>query len=262
MDKLIRDIDWDEVKKQFQNTEPFNHVVIDDFFLPEVADTLSNEFPSYDDKTLGTYDNTFGLKKVKNSWEAFPKHTYQYFSFLGREYFLSMMRYMTDENELWLDHGLNGAGWHMHTTGGALNVHLDYNIHPKLGEQRKLNIIAYLNKDWQSEWGGALELWTHDFDTGKPKEIAKTVDNKFNRVVIFDTTQNSWHGFGNYLTCPEGKYRKSLAAYYVRPAPANADPRGKALFVAREDQKNDKDFETLAKKRASVETASEFYIKG
>ena len=33
----------------------------------------------------------------------------------------------------------------MHGTGGNLNVHKDYSVHPKLGLRRKLNLI-YISK--------------------------------------------------------------------------------------------------------------------
>ena len=263
MYKLIRNIDWLSLRETFQTNTPFNHIIIDDFFPPEVADKISDEFPSFDDDRLGQYDSTFGLKKVCNSWDRFKPYTYQAFTMFGRDDFLAGVKFILGlhwyEDSLWLDYGLNGGGQHMHGPGGALNVHLDYNIHPKLGEQRKLNIIVYMAKDWNPEWGGGLEVWSNDSETNRPKEHVKTIENKFNRAVLFDTTQHSWHGFQNFLTCPEGKYRKSLAAYYVRPAPEGSDPRGKALFVAREDQKNDIEFEKLAQRRAAIDTASEFY---
>lgn len=261
MQNLIRDIDWKLVKNDFKTAEPFNHAIIDDFFLPEIADKISDEFPNFEDSSLEQYDNTFGLKKVINRWDSFKKYTYQAFTFFGRDPFLSNIKYILEEENLWLDVGLNGGGLHIHGVGGALNVHKDYNIHPKLEEQRKLNVIVYMCRDWNPEWGGNLELWSHNEETKKPKDLIKTVDVKFNRAVLFDTTQNSWHGFQKYLTCPSDRYRQSMAAYYVRPAPEDTEPRGKALFVAREDQKNDPKFEELAKRRASIDTASEFYIK-
>ena len=259
MDNLIREIDWEEVKHSFVNATPFNHVAIDNFFLPEVAAQISSEFPSFDDPSLGHYNNAIEQKKCYNKWDRFPKTTYQAFTMLGRESFLNKMRYMIDEPNLWLDYGLNGGGWHMHGPAGNLNVHLDYNIHPKLGEQRKLNIIIYMTPEWNNAWGGGLELWTHDSETKRPKTLDKLVDNVYNRAVIFDTTQNSWHGLPKYLTCPEGVYRKSLAAYYVRPAPEGSDPRGKALFAPREDQKNDPAVEELIRKRADIYTAEQYH---
>mgnify|MGYP003334123653 FL=1 len=259
MDKLTRYINWIEVKQQYQNSAPFNHVIIDDFFLPKVAEQLATEFPSYNNPGLGFYNNAIENKKVLNKWDKFPKLTYQVFTYLSRIEFVSNMRDLIGESSLWMDVGLNGGGWHMHGRGGKNNVHLDYNIHPKLGEQRKLNIIVYMTPNWQPEWEGGLEIWTHDPINYAPKDLVKTVENKFNRAVIFDTTQNSWHGLPKELKCPEGVVRQSLAAYYVRPAPAGADPRGKALFAPTAEQKGNPEIEQLIRERSSVETAEKFH---
>lgn len=259
MDKLTRYINWMEVKQQYQNSLPFNHVIIDNFFLPQVAEQLAKEFPSYNNPGLGFYNNAIENKKVLNKWDKFPKLTYQVFTYLGRSEFVSNMRNLIDESALWMDVGLNGGGWHMHGRGGKNNVHLDYSIHPKLGEQRKLNIIIYMTPDWKPEWEGGLEIWSHDPDTYAPKDLVKTVENKFNRAVIFDTTQNSWHGLPKELKCPEGVVRQSLAAYYVRPAAKDADPRGKALFAPTAEQKGNPEIEQLIRERSSVATADKFH---
>jgi hypothetical protein len=260
-DLIRNDINWAQVKTEFRHSAPFNHVVIDDFFLPGVAEEISREFPSFDDPELGYYNNAIEKKKCCNKWDKFGKFTYHTFSFLGREGgLLNNMRYIIDDHRLELDFGLNGGGWHLHGPSGNLNVHLDYNIHPKLDEQRKLNIIIYMTKDWKPEWGGGLELWSHNDNTYEPKELVKTVENVYNRAVIFDTTQNSWHGLPKELTCPEGVYRKSLAAYYVRPTPqGTVDFRGKALFAPREEQKDDPDVAELIRRRASTITADKYY---
>ena len=262
MVNMTRYINWMEVERQYKSALPFNHVIIDDFFLPQVAEQLANEFPDYNDPSLGYYNNAIENKKVFNKWDKFPKMTYQAFTMLGRFNFLFKMRGLIGDpnnTELWMDHGLNGGGWHMHTRNGNNNVHLDYNIHPKLGEQRKLNIIIYMTPDWQPEWEGGLELWSHDPETRRPKDLVKTVENKFNRAVIFDTTQNSWHGLPNKIKCPEGVVRKSLAAYYVQPAPERADPRGKALFAPTEEQKGNPEIEQLIRERSDVRTADKFH---
>jgi len=257
--KLTRYINWMEIKEQFQKSLPFNHAIIDNFFLPEIAEQLSKEFPSYNNPGLGFYNNAIENKKVSNKWDKFPKLTYQTFTYLAREEFVNNMRYLIDEPELHMDVGLNGGGWHMHGSSGNLNVHLDYNIHPKLGEQRKLNIIIYMSKDWNEEWGGGLELWSHDPINFAPKDLVKVVPNKFNRAVIFDTTQHSWHGLPTELKCPEGVVRQSLAAYYVKPAPEGSDPRGKALFAPTESQKGNPEIEQLIKERSSVNLAEKYY---
>jgi hypothetical protein len=112
---------------------------------------------------------------------------------------------------------------------------------------------------WQPEWGGGLELWSHDEEKNKPDKKVKSVDNLFNRAIIFDTTQNSWHGLPDAINCPEGIIRKSIAAYYVQPAPAITEQRGRALFAPREEQKGDVEIENLIKLRASVNQSADVY---
>jgi hypothetical protein len=161
---------------------------------------------------------------------------------------------------MYSDPGLHGGGWHLHGKGGKLNVHLDYDIHPKVKLQRKLNLIVYLNKDWQPEWGGGLELWSHDDATNGPKELVKTVENKFNRAVLFDTTQNSWHGLPENLTCPDGQYRKSIAVYYLQ-IPIRATDRQKAVFAPHKEQASDQSVLELIRQRSDINTFRDAYVK-
>jgi len=258
---LNSEIDWNEVERQFYNGFPFHHVAIDNFFKPEIARQLETDFPDYNDPDVVQYSNALEVKRVMNRWDKFPETTYQVFTLFGRPGFLECMAKLAATDKLRYDYGLHGGGWHMHGRGGNNNVHLDYNLHPKLGEQRKLNIIVYLTENWNPEWGGGLELWTHDETTNSPKELVKTIDNVFNRAIIFDTTQNSWHGLPNYIHCPEGVVRKSIAAYYVQPAPTVTENRHRALFAPREEQKNNEDVLDLIKKRADTTQSKDVYRK-
>lgn len=257
---MIRDLPWDDIVDEFREAQPFSHVVIDNFFNEEVADKLSEEFPDYNDPKINNHHSALEDKRTYNSWDRFPPCTYRAFMAFGREEFLGRLKSMVGHYDLHLDYGLNGGGWHMHTRGGNNNVHLDYNLHPKLKMQRKLNIIVYLTKDWKKEWGGGLELWSHDEEKNQPLKCEKVVDNIYNRAIIFDTTQNSWHGLPNYINCPEGVVRKSIAAYYVQPAPTVSENRYRALFSPREDQKDDKSVEELIRKRASLIESSSVYV--
>ena len=55
-----------------------------------------------------------------------------------------------------------GGGLHQIERGGHLKVHSDFNWHEELLLDRRLNMIVYLNEDWDPEWGGGLELWDRD----------------------------------------------------------------------------------------------------
>ena len=80
--------------------------------------------------------------------------------------------------------------------------------------------------------------------------MVKTIEPKFNRAILFDTTQDSWHGLPNPLTCPEGKYRKSLAVYYLTDVDENTEERYRALFVPTNEQLNDIEIVKLCKERS------------
>ena len=123
----------------------------------------------------------------------------------------------------------------MHRAGGSLAVHLDYATHPKLNLLRKLNLIVYLEKDYNPDWGGSLEFWSHDSKTNKPKEKITQIEPIFNRAVLFDTSQNSWHGFPIPINCPDGKMRKSIAVYYLTDLAPTSAKRYKALYVETND---------------------------
>ena len=139
----------------------------------------------------------------------------------------------------------------MHSRGGKLNIHLDYNINPKLNLQRKLNLIVYLTEDWDTSWGGGLELWSHNEETNLPLNREVVVDNIFNRAILFDTTQNSWHGLPQPITCPEGVYRKSIAVYYMTDIPEDANPRSRALYAPTKEQENDLEVLDFIKERVT-----------
>src|SRR5690606_35271386 len=72
------------------------------------------------------------------------------------------------------------------------------------------------NKDWPESYGGHLELWDRNM-TAAARKIAPL----FNRLVVFATTDFTFHGHPDPLRCPRERARRSLALYYYsngRPA--------------------------------------------
>ena len=238
--------------KEYSKEGPFDHCVIDDFFELEIAKNLEKDFPDYNSDFWFKHNNAIEVKKLSNNWNIFPPTTYQVFSYLNSTKFISILEKSISINtKLYSDIGLNGGGWHIHKQGGKLNTHLDYSVHPKLNLQRKLNIIVYLNSNWESSWGGSLGLWGNESPI-KPGNLIKTITPKFNRAVLFDTTQNSWHGLPDPIQCPKDEYRKSIAIYYLCDLPPNISKRGRALFSPTENQKNDQKVLNLIKSRSLI----------
>lgn len=250
-------VNFKDLSSQWGASAPFDHIVIDDFLRPEVAAALEAEYPAWDDKLWWQYDNQIEQKKALNHWDRFPANTYKVMSTFNSPAFVKQLECLTGITGLQIDPGLNGGGWHGHAAGGKLNVHLDYSVHPKLLLERRLNLIVYITAGWDPRWGGGLGLWEGTAE--KPTSLGKKVDCLFNRAVLFDTTQNSWHGLPEPITCPPGMIRKSLAVYYLTEPREAASPRGKALFAPHGAQAEDPDVLKLIQKRSGVESAASVY---
>lgn len=231
---------------------PFDYLIIDNFLEKDQAKNISQEFPSFNSDIWYCYNNPLENKKSCNNWYQFGPETYKTLLYLNSPEFIKKLQDLTGIPKLYPDIGLHGGGLHIHGRGGKLNVHLDYSIHPKLKLQRKLNLIIYLTEDWNSEWGGGLELWSHNEETKKPDKKEVVIENIFNRAILFDTTQNSWHGFPKPLTCPENTYRKSLAVYYLTDPPEGTDPRPRALYAPTKEQENNPEILNLIEERVKL----------
>ncbi len=137
--------------------------------------------------------------------------------------------------------------------GGKLDVHIDFNKHQKLNLERRLNVLIYLNKDWDESFGGHFEIWNGHKQDGKHvlDSCAAKILPVFNRMALFSTSEISYHGHPNPHTCPEGRSRKSIATYYYsvsRPEEEQADPHS-TTFIKRPDDANDAEIDALRERR-------------
>ena len=137
----------------------------------------------------------------------------------------------------------------MHCTKrhGKLDVHIDYSLHPQMNYERRINLILYLNSDWENDYGGNLELWDNNISN-----CEKSIKPVFNRAVIFNTSDISFHGHPDPLNCPDHICRKSLAWYYLTKPQKNVTKRYRARFVPRPNDPKDKQIEEFRKQRSQV----------
>jgi len=231
---------------KWDSLDPFPHLVIDEFMDERQALQLSSDFPAFDSPAWHTYDNAIEVKKTCNNWHHFSPDMYRFFYDINSLECILPFEELT-KCRLFPDYGLHGAGMHIHGSGGKLNTHLDYSIHPKLKLERRLNLIVYLNPDWQESWGGSLGLWRDD--NGKPGELVKSIAPMFNRAVVFDTT-GAWHGLPEPINCPVGQHRKSLAVYYLCDPRDGAAERNRALFAPTAEQADDREVMELIERRS------------
>jgi Rps23 Pro-64 3,4-dihydroxylase Tpa1-like proline 4-hydroxylase len=194
------------------------------FFIPEKAEEIYANYPSI---AVGKWDGTTYVdQKNKFQQTKFDANSVmeKVFKELNSDEFLGWLQDVTQvEDELLGDEELFGGGLHQSVNGAFLNVHVDYNIHPTTKYHRRLNVLVYMNKAWKDEYEGHLELW--DLTEGKQDLIGKYAP-EFNRCVIFETNEISFHGHPKQLKSPEGLTRKSIATYYytkTRPENEIAD---------------------------------------
>jgi Rps23 Pro-64 3,4-dihydroxylase Tpa1-like proline 4-hydroxylase len=218
------------IEKDFNSKKPFRYTVIEDFFYKQSAEEIYNSYPTIENgKWNGT---TYIDQKNKFQQTKFEEGTIlkSVFEELNGKQFLSMLESITGIEDLIEDDDLFGGGLHQSIKGAFLNVHVDYNMHPETKYHRQLNAIVFMNKDWKDEYEGHLELW--DLTNGKMKQIEK-IAPIFNRCVIFETNEVSFHGHPKKLNTPDGINRKSLATYYytkTRPEHETA-PEHNTIYV-------------------------------
>jgi Rps23 Pro-64 3,4-dihydroxylase Tpa1-like proline 4-hydroxylase len=207
-----------EYAQSYQKAHPFPHIYLDGFFDPEFLKSVLAEFPDVDKlKDKLHYTNPNEIKLATKGERAFGENTKKLVHFLNSEPFLEFLQELTGiEETLIPDPYLDGGGFHEIKPGGFLKLHVDFHKHKKLGLSRRLNFLVYLNENWEESYGGHFELWEKDMS-----KVAVKILPLFNRIAMFSTTGDSWHGHPDPLTCPPDRSRKSLALYYYtngRPA--------------------------------------------
>ena len=210
----------DELATRFGKREPFRHVVIDDFFAPAYCAQLLAQFPAFERGNARSEDGSLGNKstveKIRGLGPAFGALD----DLVKSGEFLALIGRVTGIPDLLYDPWYFGGGTHENRNGQDLDAHVDFNRHPVEKWHRRLNLIVYLNHEWSDAWGGSLELHS---DPRAPDDRITTITPLYNRAVIFETTEWSWHAFPR-IDLPadkQGLTRKSIALYFYtteRPA--------------------------------------------
>jgi hypothetical protein len=215
----------DELVLQFQHREPFRHVVIDDFFDTETCTRLLDEFPPFERgnarNEAGELGNKSTVEKIRGLGPTYTALD----DLIQTRGFLDLIGKITGIPDLLYDPWYFGGGTHENRHGQDLDAHVDFNRHPVERWHRRLNLIVYLNHEWDEAWGGALDLHS---DPRASDDSIISIAPRYNRAVIFETTEWSWHGFRR-IDLPDGRKdlsRRSIALYFYtaqRPADELAD---------------------------------------
>ena len=265
--------DWkeniNELKSNFINAKPFEHIIIPNFLNKEYAELLHSQFNTdnlNDPNIWHKYNNPIEVKYANDNIDKMEKDISELFYILSTHQITNLFSKLSNIDDLEFDPYLHGAGLHVHPRDGRLNMHLDYEKHPISGKERRLNLILYLTKHWNSDWNGDTQLWDEKMENCVVKSNVI-----FNTAIIFKTNDISWHGLPEKITCPENVYRKTFAYYYLSNITTNekitkfgndgTGYRSKAAFIKRPQDPYQEEMEELYKIRPYRRIEKEDLIK-
>jgi hypothetical protein len=214
-------------REAYRTARPFAHAVFDGFLGEPRARELAQRFPGPEHSGWMRRDYREQSARMgqlqRSGFEGVDPALRQLLSELCGMAFLDFLGALSGCDSLIADPHFRGAGPSLTLPGGHLALHADFNRDRTRHLLRKLTVIYYLGVDWQSEWGGALELWDEQRSRCEASHLPL-----LDRLIVMDHGDTFWHGHPQPLTCPEGHYRASVAAYYyvANPSPDEEDSHG------------------------------------
>lgn len=198
---------YKEYSDQYQSNKPFPHIYFDNLFDESFLNKVLDEFEKNDYFDDSFNDNNQRLKRTLSDYSRFEENSKKLINYLHSVEFLKFIQELTGIKEMLVpDPYLMGGGYHETKRNGFLKLHIDFSKHYKTNLDRRVNVILFLNKNWQPNYGGNLVLGSD--------ERKVEIEPFFNRLAIFNTTPNSIHGQPDPVICPEYMSRKSIALYY------------------------------------------------
>jgi Rps23 Pro-64 3,4-dihydroxylase Tpa1-like proline 4-hydroxylase len=200
--------------RQYAQSLPWRHLVVDNFLHIEAAHRAAAAFPALPPTTL-RLASLLGARSHEGRLGELDPIFDEIFEELHSPRLTSLVERITGIDDLLPDGTLSGAGLHQGGRGSYLRLHADHNTHPSNPNgYRRVNIMIYLNPRWEPSWNGALQLWDRDGAACRVR-----IEPIFNRCVIMSVDDTAYHAYGP-LRVPKGSTRNALATYYYTEAPA------------------------------------------
>lgn len=213
----------------YTKAKPYPNISIDNFIPIEDIRLCVKEIQAFDEWGLDPGNTSHQKNKYFFPWNGIKTESvmisdiddtkralstktpvcWKWLCYFNSEDFIKTLENLTGIKDLMPDWGFAGGGLHNIESGGKLSIHSDFNKHPYGLGWRRINLLVYLNENWQKEWGGTLQLWKKDMS-----EMVSEYQPYAGKAILFNTTDDALHGHPNPLNSPEGKNRYSFALYY------------------------------------------------
>lgn len=179
--------------------------VLDNVLPKKDIDKIYKLFPK-DEKYFFTRKTLFKESKSTSPYlENFDPFISNFVRALQDKKVVGIIEDILDLKRIVPDPQLYGGGLSVLLKNNFINPHIDNSHDIKQKYYRRLNLLFYLSPNWSLSNGGNFELWD------KKIEKAKTLVSQENRMVIMETTKDSWHSVNKVKT---NKPRCAISVYY------------------------------------------------
>jgi hypothetical protein len=199
----------EQLRQKFRGAQPFPHMVFDGLFSPDLLEIIFRDFGNLGADMMKARQSDREITFRSRSDVVLPASAQIYFDTVNSGRFVKFLTELTGISGLITDSSLLRGGLHESREGGNFQMHLDFSKHPVTDLDNRLVLITYLNRNWQEEFGGALELWS----IAEDRCITKVIP-EFGRSIIFEQSAVSLHGHPTPIKTPDNRPRRSLATYY------------------------------------------------
>jgi hypothetical protein len=209
-DKISLPKPIEELRQIYGSGAPFPHIILDGLFAPNLLDPVLAEMAAMSGKQWRVVESGSleRMRRMRSGVELGAAGA-QLVSLVHSASFLYLLSEITGIWQLLPDPYLQGAGYAAMKRGDFFKVHSDRNIAYDTGLTRRLAMIVFLNKEWDTKYGGQLELWN---DAGTQCDV--TIDPLYNRTILFEVADPNYHGVPKPIDCPSDRSRQSFIVYY------------------------------------------------
>lgn len=234
-------MDLGSINLKINQTEPesypFAHFLIRNFLDSNFLFGLQSELKEIEDNEKPRiYKSEFGDKKEYKYFPSSYIHVNEFLSYLSSDGFLKVISGklgLNSDIEIFPDLTYDGGGYVISPPGSFLGYHADFNFSSNVNMYRVINVLFYLNTNYDSSSGGHLHLLD---------AVSKTVEGvvypQENTFLAFLTDDISYHGVSRNLNYQ----RRSFNLYFYSPKPISNHQTltpHKTLWISSENDKHD-----------------------
>jgi hypothetical protein len=211
--------------RRLHSASPFPHLILDNFLWPSAFTELALAFPASPSgwrtvEIFGERGQPLSHRKLAHVAEgASPPPLERLVAELQGGPFMAYLEELTGIPGLRDDPTHHGGLLHQYLQGARLGVHVDANVQPATGLDRRVNVILYAHPAWEEGWGGELELYSPCGTICKQR-----LQPWPNRCVVFLTVPDAYHGLAP-VQCPEDQQRRSIFMRYYTAGRPEAERR-------------------------------------